>query len=71
MKSTDYTNYLQSSVLVKNIANRAFQQGINNYVVARAYMGELWYYGAYKSEERALEVAKELENGVVLIVEKG
>lgn len=71
MKSTDNTNYLQASVLVKNIANRTLKQGINNHVVARAYMGELWYYGAYKSEERALEVAKELENGVVLIVEKG
>jgi hypothetical protein len=27
---------------------------------------ELWYYGTYETEERANEVALELENGVVL-----
>lgn len=63
--------YMQVRVLVKNIADRHFEKGIDNYIVARNHKGGLWYYGAYKSEERALEVAKELENGVVLIVEKG
>ena len=40
-------------------------------MVARLVDSELWYYGMYATWERAKEVAKELENGVVLEVEDG
>jgi glycyl-tRNA synthetase beta subunit len=40
-------------------------------MVARLVDSELWYYGLYATWERAKEVAKELENGVILEVEDG
>ena len=30
------------------------------------YTSELWYYGTFDTEERAYEVARELDNGIVL-----
>jgi len=39
------------------------------FVVARQDCGNLWYYGTYDDYRRALEVACDLENGVVLEVE--
>lgn len=38
------------------------------WVVARRddYTAELWYYGTYETEERATNIALELENGIVL-----
>lgn len=40
----------------------------SGWVVARRddFTAELWYYGTYKTEERAYDVAQELDNGVVL-----
>jgi len=40
----------------------------SGWVVARRddFTAELWYYGTYDTEERAYEVAQELDNGVVL-----
>lgn len=40
----------------------------NGWMVARRddYTAELWYYGTYETEERAENVALELENGIVL-----
>lgn len=43
----------------------------DNVMVARLVDSELWYYGMYATWERAEEVAKELENRVVLEVENG
>ena len=40
-------------------------------MVARLVDSELWYYGMYATWDRAKEVAKELENGVILEVEDG
>lgn len=38
-----------------------------NFIVARRddYTAKLWYYGTYETEERAYDVALELENGIV------
>lgn len=38
------------------------------WMVARRddYTAELWYYGVYETEERAQNIALELENGIVL-----
>ena len=40
----------------------------SGWVVARRddFTAELWYYGTYKTEQRAYDVAQELDNGVVL-----
>ena len=38
----------------------------NGFIVARTNNSNLWYYGCYLSEERAIEVAHMLGNGVVL-----
>lgn len=40
-------------------------------MVARLVDSELWYYGLYATWDKAKEVAKELENGVILEVEDG
>lgn len=43
---------------------------INGFMVARrATDGQLWYYGIYGSEKRARNVAEEIGNGLILIVE--
>lgn len=41
----------------------------DRFMVARGVDGEMWYYGMYETYERALEVADELTNGVVLEVD--
>ena len=38
----------------------------NGFIVVRPDNSNLWYYGCYLSEERAIEVAHILGNGVVL-----
>ena len=57
-----------------NAVYEAYEVKINNlpdyainhdYIVVRAVNGELWFYGAYDTEERAYEVA-EIEDGAVL-----
>lgn len=41
---------------------------VKTWVVARrdSYTAELWYYESHETEERAYEVAQELDDGVVL-----
>jgi hypothetical protein len=42
----------------------------NGFMVARrATDGQLWYYGIYGSEKRARNVAEEIGNGLVLMVD--
>ena len=40
----------------------------SGWMVARRddYTAELWYYGVYETEERAQNIALELENGIVI-----
>lgn len=38
--------------------------GASGYIVARVWNGKLWFYGAYEGEERAKNVAKEVD-GIV------
>lgn len=38
-------------------------------VVRRDDNGKLWYYRAYESNERAEEVAVEIRNGIVVVVD--
>lgn len=52
----------KKSVSVMNIPI----EPINGYTVANAVDGVLWYYGTYKTLERAYEVARSLGAGVVL-----
>ena len=40
------------------------------YVVARVDDTELWYYGTYETQERAVEVAKYLGNGIIVIAKE-
>ena len=38
----------------------------NDYIVARSVNGELWFYGAYKTKNKAAEVMEELGNAVII-----
>lgn len=61
--------YLQVGVFVKNCPFSIIEnENEDNFMVARLVDSELWCYGLYATWERAEEVAKELENGVVLEV---
>lgn len=40
------------------------RRGASGYIVARVWNCKLWFYGAYESEDRAEEVAKEVD-GIV------
>ncbi len=42
------------------------EQLSDGFIVARPNNSNLWYYGCYQSEERAIEVAYMLGNGVVM-----
>jgi hypothetical protein len=53
---------------VKVNVNNMPAHPVKGFVVARCVMGSLWYYGTYETEERANDVAFELENGVVMLV---
>lgn len=50
-------------VTVKNVPDWA---EASDYIVARAVNGELWFYGAYTTKERASEVMEELGNAIVI-----
>ena len=41
---------------------------VKKYVVATRdkYTAELWYYASYDTEERAYDIAQELDDGIVL-----
>ena len=58
---------MKSKEMVVNVKN--ISEGKYKYVVARLVFGEFWYYGRYETEGQAKEVAKELNNGAVLIDE--
>ena len=62
--------YLKARLFVKNCPVNVIRSG-ETVMVARLVDSELWYYGLYATWKRAQEVAKELENGVVLEVEDG
>lgn len=49
---------------IKNMPEKIVNSGF--IVARRADDALLWYYGIYKTEEKALEVARELDNGIVL-----
>lgn len=51
------------SVEVNNTSRSSYE---GKFVVARLVNGELWYYGAYETEEDAERVRDVFENGVVL-----
>lgn len=64
-----------NTVVVANIKCRAMVRNIpedvatgkrQGYIVARVDRGVMWYYGCYESDARAMEVAEELGNGIVL-----
>ena len=57
-------NSKEMKIKVMNVS-----EGKGEYVVARPYDGELWYYGRYATSSRAEEVAEEIE-GVVCIDEE-
>lgn len=40
------------------------------YVVARLNNTDLWYYGTYETPTRAVDVAKMLGNGVVVVAKE-
>lgn len=40
------------------------------YVVARLDNTDLWYYGTYETPTRAVEVAKKLGNGFVVVAKE-
>lgn len=44
------------------------RDGKGGFMVVRVLSGENWYYGTYGSMKRAIAVAQELGNGVVIEV---
>lgn len=60
--------YLRVSLFVKNCPVSIIESE-STVMVARLVDNELWYYGLYDTWERAKEVAKELENGVVFEID--
>lgn len=60
---------VNAKVSVKNLPDKPLGTG---YLVVRVCNLMLWYYGFYDSFERALIVADEIGNGIVLgVVSKG
>ena len=38
----------------------------DKYIVARAFMGELWFWGSWEKKEAAKRVADTFDNGIVI-----
>lgn len=53
---------LEGKVIVNNVP--PYAEGL--YIVAMASYGELWFYGAWENEADAEDVAKGMENGIVV-----
>ena len=53
---------LEGKVIVNNVP--PYAEGL--YIVAMASYGELWFYGAWENEADAEDVAKGIENGIVV-----
>lgn len=60
--------YLKTHLFVKNCPVSIIESE-STVMVASLVDGELWYYGLYNTWERAKEVAKELENGVIFEID--
>ena len=56
-------NTMKYTVNILNLPKEPWE----GYVVARLDNTDLWYYGTYKTPKRAVEVAKALVNGVVVV----
>lgn len=56
----------ESINVVAHIFNAPKQITHGAYMVVRNIDAELWYYGEYEDEEKAIEVARKLDNGLVL-----
>ena len=56
---------MKFTAIIYNTPTYATEYG---YIVARACDGDLWFYGAYETEDRAKEVANEVD-GLVFYTE--
>ena len=61
---------MRVSVTVHNVPANVERSLEPGYIVARYVDGDLWYYGFYEDVDRAVLVASELGNGLVLEVNK-
>lgn len=55
-------------IIMKNVPESVLNGSRKGFVVARVDLTNLWYYGCYETYDRALTVASELGNGVVIEV---
>lgn len=56
-------NTKKLSATVVNFSDYALKR---KYIVARCAEAELWFYGAWDDKQKAIDVAIEIGNGVVL-----
>ena len=62
------TAIIHGNLFVKNCPVNIIQNE-HPFMVARLVDTDLWYYGLYDTNERALEVASKLGNGLVMEVD--
>lgn len=69
MRDMQLSAYLNIKNLPEDIGRLYRKDYRNKYIVARRVEdASLWYYGTYDTLDRAIEVAKEIQNGIVLRV---
>lgn len=68
MNAAEFEDLKKSFGSIKKVVSviNTPMEPISGYMVANAVDGVLWYYGTYKTLERAYEVARSLGAGVVL-----
>lgn len=59
--------HINVNVLAQEIKNIPPDVHLKEFIVARLYDNDLWYYGSYENENMAEGVAAAIGNGIVLL----
>ena len=56
----------EGSVRMLNIKVESFKEADGNFVVVRLINGMFWYFGTYKTLEKARKVARQFDNSAII-----
>lgn len=62
---------VKCNAIIRNIPEDIVRGTRRGFIVVRVDRAVMWYYGCYESDARAMEVAEELGNGIVLSTNLG
>lgn len=62
---------IKCNAIIRNIPEDVVRGTRRGFIVVRVDRAVMWYFGCYETDSRAMEVAEELGNGIVLFTNLG